>query len=149
MKSYVSDSLSALLVAVEFAREEAEAFGDDVELGTTSTGAIAGTRVESKEVAADEGKEGGGGGDGGGRVSISIRTGAGSVNTLVARQTLLDARGAEAFQALHGDEMLNQLVASAFDAYDRDLNAVLTFDEFLRWADANPAVQEILAVFGN
>ena len=62
---------------------------------------------------------------------------------------LLDARGAEAFQALHGDEMLNQLVASAFDAYDRDLNAVLTFDEFLRWADANPAVQEILAVFGN
>lgn len=135
LKPYVTASLRLIQSAVDFIRDEAEAFGDDpadAEVSFRENGS-GGTVVSGSEA-------------GGGNVAVSLSTKAGNVSVELAKSALF-AGSTDAFSTFKGAEMLSALVALAFDAHDKDHDGTLGCEEFVAWATSTGVVDDVISVF--
>jgi hypothetical protein len=126
-------------VAVEFAKEEAEAFGDDPAeeaLEAIKQETAGGNTVTAEEAAA------------GGEVGVSLSTGVGQASVTVDKATLMATTPEEFFNAIGGEKMVEELAAEAFAKYDKDGNAVLDVTEFTAWAAKTVVFKSIADVLG-
>lgn len=117
LRGAVTKAVRVLHASVDFAVEEAAAFGAELTSGD----------LEAHGVEVDEDPEG--------KVTVTLDTDAGEVSLRVPRDAVLgDAGAGRAATALSADEFLGAIVDDAFAAHDADGNATLEWDEFVAYS---------------
>ena len=135
LRPHVTECCECILRSVEFAKEEAEAFGGEVEdadlVGQEQS--LGGATISRSVV---EGAEAA-------MFLIRIDGNYGAAEAKVSKATLLSAASAQAFDQLGGADLLVQLVDAAFAKYGSgDGTTALGLSEFTGWARAHQLLEQ-------